>query len=309
MRRVLRERRIGHTGTLDPIATGVLPLVVGRATRLARFLSAADKSYEAVIHLGFATDTGDADGSQIGARYDGPLPLREAIDRTLDAFRGQFLQQPPAFSAKKIAGRRSYDLARGGQAAVRLRSSGRGRAAVRLQSGSNQAAAGEERVRPAAATVTAHAIEILSVVADQVTLRIDCSAGFYVRSLAHDLGERLGTGAHLVALRRTRSGEHSLADTLPLDTAERDPDQARQRVVPLARMLTQLPAISLDPDAVRRTLHGRDLESSESPQPDESEVAGPESRFVRLLDADGDLVAIAERTGASGLLHPSVVLR
>src|SRR5262245_63562673 len=102
MRRVLREQRIGHTGTLDPGATGVLPLVIGRATRLARFLSASDKSYEAVIRLGVATDTGDATGAPIHPRGDACLASREAIDRALDAFRGSFLQQPPAFSAKKI---------------------------------------------------------------------------------------------------------------------------------------------------------------------------------------------------------------
>jgi tRNA pseudouridine55 synthase len=285
MRRVLRERRIGHTGTLDPGATGVLPLVIGRATRLARFLSAGDKSYEAIMRLGIATDTADTEGSPLGRQYDGPLPAVEAIDRALDAFRGQFLQRPPAFSAKKIAGRRSYDLAR-----ARL-GSGSG-------SGSGQA---DIRPLPAAVTVTAHAIDIVDVDEDRLTLRVDCSAGFYVRSLAHDLGERLGTGAHLVGLRRIQSGEYSIADALPLDRAERDPDQLRQRIVPLARMLTKLPAISLDDDDVRRALHGRDLEAGEARQSTE--------RFVRLIDSGGDLVAIAERMDTSGLLHPSVVLK
>src|SRR5579862_1872874 len=101
MRRVLGEKRIGHTGTLDPLATGVLPLVLGRATRLARFLSGSDKTYEAVITLGVSTDTADAEGTAIGACHDGPLPEHTAIDRALDAFRGTFLQTPPAHSAKK----------------------------------------------------------------------------------------------------------------------------------------------------------------------------------------------------------------
>src|SRR5436190_11261706 len=108
MRRVLREKRIGHTGTLDPLATGVLPLVLGRATRLARFLSASDKTYEAVVRLGMATDTYDAEGVRIGPLHEGPLPSRDEIDRALDRFRGTFVQQPPRFSAKKIDGRRSY---------------------------------------------------------------------------------------------------------------------------------------------------------------------------------------------------------
>ena len=112
MRRALRETRIGHTGTLDPMATGVLLLVVGKATRLAKFLSASDKSYDAVVRFGFATDTADAQGQPLGPVSDRAMPSREAIDAALDAFRGTFMQQPPAFSAKKIDGQRSYKLAR-----------------------------------------------------------------------------------------------------------------------------------------------------------------------------------------------------
>ena len=112
VRRLLGERRVGHTGTLDPMATGVLPIVVGRATRLARFLSAATKRYEAVIRLGIDTDSYDATGVPVGAPYEGPWPARAAVERALDTFRGTYAQQPPAFSAKKIAGQRSYHLAR-----------------------------------------------------------------------------------------------------------------------------------------------------------------------------------------------------
>src|SRR5947209_3620471 len=111
LRRVLGEHRIGHTGTLDPAATGVLPLVLGRATRLARFLSASDKSYDVEIRLGFATDTNDVQGRSVGARHEGPWPPHEQIATALDTFRGMQLHQPPAFSAKKVAGRRSYNLA------------------------------------------------------------------------------------------------------------------------------------------------------------------------------------------------------
>src|SRR5712691_12490961 len=108
MRRVLGERRIGHTGTLDPNASGVLPLVVGRATRLAKFLSGGDKTYEAVVHLGVATDTYDAEGAPVGAAWAGPPPAREDIEQVLAGFRGTFMQQPPAYSAKKVDGERSY---------------------------------------------------------------------------------------------------------------------------------------------------------------------------------------------------------
>jgi len=121
MRRVLREKRIGHTGTLDPMATGVLVLILGKATRLATFLNASDKSYDAVVRLGFATDTADAQGRPLGPVSGNAIPPRDAIEAALDAFRGTFMQQPPAFSAKKIGGQRSHTLAR-----ARARTGGRG---------------------------------------------------------------------------------------------------------------------------------------------------------------------------------------
>ena len=267
IRRVLREKRVGHTGTLDPLATGVLPLVLGKATRLARFLSGSDKTYEAVIALGIGTDSADAQGAPIGAPHEGPLPDAAAIDRALDAFRGTFLQQPPALSAKKIGGVRSYELARDAAA-----------------------------VLPDPVTVTARAIEILRVDGATVTLRVDCSAGFYVRSLAHDLGARLGIGAHLAALRRTRAAGYGLDAAILLADAEQDPGRASAAVVPMGRMLENIPAVTLPPDDVRRAVNGRD-------------VAGPESPLVRLLDETGDLVGLGEPASVPGLLHPSVILR
>src|ERR1035437_4032146 len=239
VRRVLGERRIGHTGTLDPAATGVLPLVLGRATRLARFLSARDKSYDAVIRLGVATDTYDGRGVAVGPRHDGAWPSREAIAAALDRFRGTFEQQPPAFSAKKIDGRRSYTLARARGQAPAL------------------------PALPAPVSVTARTIDIVSVDGDCVTLAIDCSAGFYVRSLAHDLGAALGTGAHLAALRRTRSGDFTLADSLPLAAAEDDRDAALAAVIPLDRMLLSLPAVVLTEQGARHAAHGRDLSAAD----------------------------------------------
>ncbi len=147
LRRVLREKRIGHTGTLDPMATGVLVLVVGKATRLAKFLSASDKSYDAIVRFGFATDTADAQGRPVGPVIDGAAPPREAIDAALDAFRGTFMQQPPAFSAKKIDGQRSYKVARA-----------RARSVLR-----NTRDESDRPAFPAPASVTTHRIEIVSV--------------------------------------------------------------------------------------------------------------------------------------------------
>ncbi|HZP48312.1 MAG TPA: tRNA pseudouridine(55) synthase TruB [Vicinamibacterales bacterium] len=280
MRRVLGEPRIGHTGTLDPLATGVLPLVVGRATRLARFLSGSDKAYDAVVRLGFATDSGDCQGSPVGLPYTGPMPTRTVIADALDAFRGQFLQTPPVFSAKKIGGQRSYELFRG-----------------RSRDGVDSVPT-PSPLRPQKVTVAR--LSLLDLDGDRVSLTLDCSAGFYVRALAHDLGARLGTGGHLVALRRTRVGALTLDHAIPLADAERDPAATAARLVPMSRMLTDLPALTLDADAIVRTRQGRDLPG----------IAGAASGFVRLVDDAGDLVAIAEPSqGAAGFLHPSVVLR
>ena len=288
LRRVLRERRIGHTGTLDPAATGVLPLVLGRATRLARFLSARDKQYEAVIRLGTATDTYDAQGVATGVRHQGAWPSRREIEAALAMFRGTSLQQPPAFSAKKIDGKRSHKLARGQTPLQFL---------------------------PAPVAVTAHIIDITSVEGDLVTLTIDCSAGFYVRSLAHDLGAHLGVGAHLTALRRTRSGDLTAADALPLDVAERDRDAARAAVIPIDQMLPSLSAVVLTDAGARHVAHGRDLGSADIAQGGSGassppSVVAPASAapWVRLMTEAGQLLGIAEPAGTSGVLHPSVVL-
>ncbi|HYM21997.1 MAG TPA: tRNA pseudouridine(55) synthase TruB, partial [Vicinamibacterales bacterium] len=257
IRRALHEKRVGHTGTLDPLATGVLPLVLGRATRLARFLSGSDKTYEAVITLGVATETGDAEGAPIAGAIVGTMPERAAIDRALDAFRGTFLQQPPAHSAKKIGGTRSYELAR---------------------------RALQEPVLPNPVAVCARRIELLRVDAALVAIRLECSAGFYVRALARDLGERLGVGAHLAALRRTWAAGYGLDAAVTLADAEGDPARTVAAVVGMGSMLPQYPAVTLSSDDVRRALNGRD-------------IRGPRSPLVRLLDPVGELVGIAEPAG------------
>ena len=318
VRRALREQRVGHTGTLDPAATGVLPLVVGRATRLAQFLSGSDKSYEAVIRFGFSTDTGDAQGRALAIQRVTELPSRETIDAALDVFRGEFLQQPPAFSAKKIDGKRSHKLARArARDDARLNPSRSGPPSLAATSPSFGVTSPPDLPEPV--SVTTYAIDVVSTDGDTVTLRVDCSAGFYIRSLAHDLGERLGVGGHLVALRRTRSGTLTLADAVGLAAIEREPDLAAGRVIPLAKMLPGLAPVVLTSDGVRKAVHGRELgpgdcvsgfanRDSQLARPSESRTATPESRLYRLLDPAGQLVAIARPATAAGLLHPSVVL-
>ena len=278
MRRAVRGRKVGHTGTLDPLASGVLPLVIGKATRLARFLSSAEKEYEAHIELGVETTTLDRGGEAVTRhRMRTPSQLTNVmIDEAVAAFRGTYLQQPPAFSAKKIDGDRAYDLARRN-------------VPVRLQP----------------VQVTATVLEVMEWVGTTLRLRLVCSVGYYVRSLADALGERLGTGAHLAGLVRTRSGDFTLADAVGLDVLDRRPADAAARVVPLAALLPSLPAITLTPEGASLAARGGFIGASH--------VAGPsfpEGGRVRLLHPDGHLIAIAERRagGVAGVLHPGVVL-
>jgi len=296
VRRLLGERRIGHTGTLDPAASGVLPLVVGRATRLAQFLSAADKTYEATVRLGAETDTCDSLGQSVGVPHTGPFPPREAIDRALDEFRGTFLQQPPVYSAKKIGGKRSHRLARAGQARA------------------IPPALHTPAVLPSPVLVTAHAIEIAGCEDGRVTIVVTCSAGFYLRSLAHDLGDRLGTGGHLEALRRTRSGDFAIAAAVPLAMVEGDRGAAIAALVPLADVLPALAPVILTDQGAQRAGHGRDLGPSDIadgtlavPPAAQATVSGAPPR-VRLLDRQGNLIGVAEAARTPGLLHPAVIL-
>ncbi len=269
LRRVLGERRIGHTGTLDPNASGVLPLVIGRATRLAKFLSGGRKTYEAVVRLGVATDTYDAEGAPAGPTWTGPLPSRAAIENALSQFRGTFMQQPPAYSAKKIDGTRSYNAARAGNA-----------------------------VLPDPVAVTVDRLEILALKDEDLTLHVECSAGFYVRSLAHDLGTALGIGAHLSSLRRTVSSGLTLDDAIPLELAEQSREDALDAILPMESMLPQFAEVVLTDETLLSAIHGRNITAA-------APVTGP----VRMVDQVGHLVGIAEPTGIPGVLHPSVVLR
>lgn len=299
-RRALGERRIGHTGTLDPEASGVLPLVLGKATRLARFLSTTDKSYEAVVRLGLSTTTYDAVGKPASTPFTGSLPSHGVIDAALEPYRGSFLQQPPAYSAKKVGGHPSYKLAR--------------RADRRKTAGMDPEASEEAALAPA--RVSTSALEILQLDQDCVTLRVECSAGFYVRSLAHDLGERLGTGAHLVALRRTRSGDARLQDALPLDVIESrelGPTAVAESVIPLSRMLPDLVGLPLTDEGVRHAGHGRLLRPSDFVNPANllnpvNPVNASSGSLYRLVDSGGNLIGIARPSQTPGLLHPFVIL-
>ena len=274
LRRATGERTVGHTGTLDPRATGLLPLVLGRATRLAALLSGGDKTYDATICLGVATDTDDGDGRPIGEPATS-LPTDAAVDAALDRFRGEFEQVPPQHSAKKIAGRKAYELARR-----------------------------ETPVALAPVVVSVSSLERLGREGALLHIRVTAASGFYVRALARDLGQKLGCGAHLHALRRTRSGGFDVADAVPLADAERLGAGLEARLIAPADALPHLPAVRITESGLTRAVHGNplgpgDLEGRRVPP---AGATGP----VRLLAADGRLVALAHSRG--GALHPVTVL-
>lgn len=282
-RRVLGVRRIGHTGTLDPLARGVLPLVIGRATRLAQFFTRAEKEYEADVRLGMQTTTYDVSGDRLEAPRDrepASLTLNE-IEEALTDFRGTYVQHPPAFSAKKISGTPAYRLARRNQA-----------------------------VDLTPVEVTVHALDVLGWRDDRLRLRVVCSSGFYVRSLAHALGGRLGTGACLEGLARRRSGEFGLDHALPLADLERHPRESSDRIIPMQALLPTLPGVVLTLDGVRQAVRGgligprhiaHRAAAIDTPAPE----APP---HVRLLHPDGRLLAVAQSKDADGTLHPRIVL-
>lgn len=286
VRRALGTRRVGHTGTLDPLASGVLPVVVGAATRLARFLSAGVKAYDAVVRLGSATDSGDLAGAVIEAPPDGdaPVPDLEAAAQALARFVGPFDQVPPAFSAKKVGGVRAYVLARE-QRAVDLRG-----------------------VR-----VSLHAAEALGLEGVELRIRLVCSAGFYVRALARDLGEALGCGGHLVALRRTASGPFTTAMAVPLDAIEQSPDAARARLVQPVDLLPWAALVCLTPAGVERVRHGHRVGPEEIAGIERGLLDAPRPpawpALVRLVGPTGALIAVATRgIDPDGSLHPDIVL-
>jgi tRNA pseudouridine55 synthase len=275
VRRALGGVKVGHTGTLDPLATGVLPLLIGRATRLAQFLASATKTYTAHVQFGWGTDTYDSAGEPAGP----PTPAavdRAALETVLERFRGSFSQQPPAYSAKKVGGHRAYALARASRVVA---------------------------LEPV--MVTVHDLRLVELKGGTATIEVTSSAGFYVRSLAHDLGVALDTPAHLAGLRRTRSGEFDLTQAVPFGVALEAPDAALDRLVPSRALLGHLEGCRLSEEGVRWALHGRDIQPGLLLDPPPPVAEGP----VRLLDPAGALVALGVVREASGALHPVVVLR
>ncbi len=287
VRRALGIRRVGHLGTLDPMATGVLPLVVGRATRLASLLAPARKTYDGVMQLGVVTDTYDATGAITAdirdrmAEGNPAPPTPDAVVRASAAFAGTFLQQPPPYSAKKVRGVRAYRLARR-----------------------------QRPVAPEPVTVTVHDIDVLEVTPSHVRCRVTCDAGFYMRALAHDLGAALGCGACLTSLRRERNGTFDLSSALPFVELDEPAAIIARRLIPIGDLLPEAPRLILTTRAAERARHGNDLTAADVVSSDREWIGTPlpaHEALAWLYDSDGALLAVA-RSHAARVLHPMIVL-
>ena len=284
-RHILRERRIGHTGTLDPFATGVLVVVVGRATRLVQFLTGVEKEYQAIIRLGFATDTGDVTGQPIQDSHKTEVgPWSEAeIEAALKSLRGEIDQVPPMYSAKKQGGQKLYELARRG-----------------------------EEVERKPVRVCIHIFEPLKpggqLVKDNLDgtfdfqVRVVCSSGTYVRTLAEDFGKRLGVGAHLAELRRTRVADLHIGVSSTLEELKTSFGEEAIGKVLLSpdAALSRLPFVHLTADDARKARHGMEVSVSEAEWTDGAKV--------RMRDADGHLIAVGDFDASRRALHPRVVI-
>jgi tRNA pseudouridine55 synthase len=258
-RRLLAAAKAGHTGTLDPLASGLLPLTCGEATKFSADLLDADKGYRATLQLGVCTTTGDAEGDVTARR---PVSVSRAqLDAALSRLTGSIVQVPPMHSALKRDGRPLYQLAREGIDV-------------------------ERAPRP----VTVHRIAVCAFEADRIELDIDCSKGTYMRVLAQDLGELLGCGAHLAALRRTRVGRLTLDRSVTLAALEAMPPAARREwLLPVDALLASLPAVELDDQQAARFMHGQALPLGLGPQQRVKVTAGGRLLGVARIEPDGAL--------------------
>ncbi len=255
IRKLLKQKRVGHAGTLDPAASGVLPICIGQGTRVAEYLSESGKAYQAEVVFGAATDTYDAEGAITSTASTTDLTLAR-IEETLPHFLGPQMQVPPRFSAVKLQGRPAYKRARAGEE-------------ITLES------------RP----IIIYSLKVVAWVPPRLTLAIECSKGTYIRSLAHDLGLQLGCYAYLDALVRTRSGPFTLSESItPEQLAEAvERNSVQHYLYPLDKVLEQYPTVMLDAQAVERVKHGNAFSTSVDDSPG----------LVRVYDTGGHFLAIA----------------
>jgi len=261
----LGVKKAGHTGTLDPLATGVLPVCLGEATKLATHLVGHDKRYRATVRLGIETDTLDAAGRVVAQRAVPSFDDAE-VEAALAPCRGKFLQRPPAYSAVHVDGERAHARARRGEAPL-----------------------------PAEREVDVRVLEVALRTPTEIVLDVECAKGTYVRSIAAAIGERLGCGAHLAALRRERVGPFTIERAIPLATIEERPQEARAAVLAPALALGAIPAVVLTSEGVRRVRQGQAVGADGWVRAD----AAPEGAVVRCLDEAGALVAVGARRGGA----------
>lgn len=268
-RKHLKQKRVGHAGTLDPLATGVLPLCVGQATRIAEYLSESGKAYQAEIQFGTATETYDAEGAITASASTSELTL-DMIEEALDQFRGPQVQSPPPYSAIKIEGQPAYKRARAGEAIVL-------------------------EPRP----IVIYTLEILAWIPPRLTLAIECSKGTYIRSLANDLGMQIGCYAFLEGLVRTRSGPFTIADSITLDQFiyAVETHTIQRHAFPVDKAIEQYPAIKLDAETAQRVKHGSTFTSA---------IAN-NSSLARVYDSHGVFIAVAEWNEKQQIWQPRKV--
>lgn len=295
LRKILRTKRIGHTGTLDPFATGVLVIMIGKATRLARFLDKDKKEYEALVRFGFETDTGDRTGipkSKVQSpksEVQSPKSVSvEDIEKVLPEFRGEILQTPPMYSAKKVEGKKLYELARKG---------------VEIE---------REPVK-----VTIFRLEILPQKKHDNSeagkndfglrtldfgLKVSCSAGTYIRTLAEDIGRRIGVGAHLAELRRTLAGKFDLSKAVSIENLEKIVSENRlgEIIISMSEAISHLPEIRLSEDEITKTRSGLKLRKKV--------FGADDNQPVRLTDAQGNLAAVGFYNERENFVQPKIVL-
>ena len=277
---MLKTRRIGHTGTLDPFATGVLITCINRATRLVRFLSGDEKEYLATVRLGYATDTGDLTGKALTPIADARQITTDMLENALSHFRGRIAQTPPMYSAKKIAGTKLYEMARRGQE-IERRPIEVEIKEIELKKIEDSFSGGDILMR-------------------DCLVRVVCSAGTYIRTLAEDLGNRLGVGAHLIGLRRTCAGNFGLDRSVTLEQLAKfvEEDEIEQILVPMVEAL-EFEILQLNEEERRAIGHGRSLKRSGE---------WLHGTHAMLCDQMRQLIAIAVYNGERGLWDPQIVL-
>lgn len=298
-RQILKTKRIGHTGTLDPFATGVMVLLVGKATRLAQFLDRDAKEYEAIVKCGFETETGDCTGERRNINYELQNVSAEEIEKVLREFRGNILQTPPMYSAKKVEGKKLYELARKG---IEIERKPVSVIIYNLELLNNKEPGLPDNEKPEIREQQKTKDETdSSSHPSSFKIKILCSAGTYIRTLAEDIGRKLRTGAHLTELRRTKAGKFDLSESVTLEELEKiaTENKLSDVLISMNRAISHLPEMKLDENEIRKIKNGLKINAR-------SEFGSVQT--IRLTDAQDNLAAIGTYDETEKLIQPRLVL-